>query len=158
MNTQYNTLKHTPGPWRWELNERQKDVRLVAQHSGQKYVMAFQRWGTQHAQPIFNTGFMVPASELSVIVPGREHHADWFKNIDHPDARLIAAAPELLDVAISAWQLLRPLIDCPASNLFLEQIRQAITKAVGDVDLYAFNEPLRSEYTAKEAANTNETA
>jgi hypothetical protein len=30
------------------------------------------------------------------VVEGREHHASWFKTIDHPDAWLIAAAPCLL--------------------------------------------------------------
>ena len=29
------------------------------------------------------------------IVPGREHHAKWFKTLNHPDANLIAAAPDL---------------------------------------------------------------
>lgn len=30
------------------------------------------------------------------VVPGREHHADWFQSVDHPDMHLIAAAPDLL--------------------------------------------------------------
>lgn len=30
--------------------------------------------------------------------PGREHHKSWLQNVVHPDARLIAAAPDLLEV------------------------------------------------------------
>jgi len=29
--------------------------------------------------------------------PGREHHKSWHQLVTHPDARLMAAAPELLD-------------------------------------------------------------
>jgi hypothetical protein len=41
---------------------------------------------------------MVRADELAVNIPGEDHHADWNQDIDHPDARLIAAAPDLLAV------------------------------------------------------------
>lgn len=41
-------------------------------------------------------GIMRRAVDLSVPQPGREHHADWWRIIEHPDASLIAAAPELL--------------------------------------------------------------
>lgn len=39
---------------------------------------------------------MKNAYDFANPVAGREHHAKWFQDIDHPDARLIAAAPDLL--------------------------------------------------------------
>lgn len=93
---------HTAGPWRWELSLALKQVRLCG--GVVKYdlkVMDFVRWGMSNAAPRFNLErrenlhLMTRADELSVIVPGREHHADWFRNIDHPDAALIADAPYL---------------------------------------------------------------
>lgn len=69
-----------------------------------------------------------------------------FPGSTEANARLISAAPDLLQVATRAWQLLRPLINNPASNLFMEELREAIKKAVGDADLYALTEPLRDEY------------
>lgn len=36
---------------------------------------------------------------FGVVQPGREHHREWHQIIDHPDARLIAAAPRLYDLA-----------------------------------------------------------
>jgi hypothetical protein len=45
----------------------------------------------------------VPRFDLTVMdfvrwgIPGRDHHADWFQTIDHPDAHLIAAAPTMLE-------------------------------------------------------------
>jgi len=34
--------------------------------------------------------------EFAVPVAGREHHSYWFQGLSHPDADLIAAAPDLL--------------------------------------------------------------
>jgi hypothetical protein len=95
-------VSHTPGPWRWELNIASKQVRLVG--GKVKYdlnVMDFVRYGMGNAAPRFNVErrenlhLMTRADELGSIVPGREHHAEWFQAIDHPDANLIAAAPKL---------------------------------------------------------------
>lgn len=89
--------KWTPGPWQWELSERGKQVRLCSRSN--MTVMDFVRWGMAGAMPRFLSPrhLMRKATEHGVIVPGREHHADWFKTIDHPDARLIAAAPSLAE-------------------------------------------------------------
>jgi hypothetical protein len=66
--------------------------------------MDFRRYGMRGAAPVFwdwdytrLVGSPHRADELAVSVPCREHHANWFADIDHADARLIAAAPELLD-------------------------------------------------------------
>jgi hypothetical protein len=70
------------------------------------YVMDFVRFGMQNAQPRFRTpgndGFQIMENirHWSVIYPKREHDASWFKTIDHPDANLIAAAPDLLQACI----------------------------------------------------------
>jgi hypothetical protein len=41
-------------------------------------------------------GVLCKASDFGTPIPGEEHH-DWDKLLDHPDARLIAAAPDLLE-------------------------------------------------------------
>ena len=92
--------KHTPGPWRWELNLASKQVRLCGgKVKFDLNVMDFVRYGMSNAAPRFNIErrenlhLMTRADELGCIVAGREHHAEWFQGIDHPDARLIEAAP-----------------------------------------------------------------
>jgi hypothetical protein len=99
-----NMSKFTAGKWRWELNLKSKRVSLCG---GKKpfdlIVMDFERWGMGSAIPRFRTGteeqnIMKKAFEFAAIVPGREHHKDWFQAIDHPDARLIAAAPEAYEL------------------------------------------------------------
>lgn len=99
---------HTPGPWRWEVNITSKRVQLCGgpPKSGfGKYdltVMSFARWGLQSAAPVFwdweydkCVGEPHRADTIAEPVEGREHHKDWFRSIPHPDAALIAAAPDL---------------------------------------------------------------
>ena len=101
---------HTPGPWRWEVNRACKRVQLCGGPPKRGFgrydltVMDFRRWGMNSAAPVFWywdydkwVGAPQRADDLAVAAEGREHHADWFALIDHPDARLIAAATELLE-------------------------------------------------------------
>lgn len=103
--------KHTPGPWGW-YGSANGDGRyyLATIHGGRRTVMSFRRSGTQSAQPEFQVDSrMVPASELvrfdvDPTVKGKTagkaspsvYRMD-FSEIDHPDARLIAAAPKMLE-------------------------------------------------------------
>lgn len=91
-------MTHTPGPWFWEIRERQSNVRLYTPKNGSCTVMDFTRLGMQKAQPRFSNrnglplgGIMIEATKLDL-----DHH---------PDACLITAAPDLLESCkeLLAW-------------------------------------------------------
>lgn len=97
--------EHTPGPWGWFGNEH--GFYLATPDRGRQYVMGFRRMGMRGAQPTFQKdGRMVLAQELvrfevdpSVIgmEAGKAAESVYrydIIDIDHPDAQLIAAAPE----------------------------------------------------------------
>lgn len=130
-----STSSHTPGPWRWELNLTSRVVQLCGGRPRfDKIVMDFKRWGMGSAAPRFQNPehphrLMTRADEFAVPVDGREHHYQWFQDIDQPDARLIAAAPDLY-AALAAiindpdsWLVLRPAD--------LERAEEALSKAEG---------------------------
>lgn len=142
--------QHTPGPWRWELNLKGKHVSL----NGGKprfdlTVLDCERWGMGSARLrlLERSGsgmmLMAPCEQFAAQVPGREHHADWFQTLNHPDANLIAAAPELLAAckALDDYQRLYEsnTYDRMPGNEFysgkameiVAAARAAITKAVG---------------------------
>jgi hypothetical protein len=85
-----------PGPWRWNLNLKAKQIRLESTGYGTdlEIVMDFVRWGMGGARPRFQNPerLMVHAEAWSKTVPRREHHADWFRSLSHPDAEFIAHA------------------------------------------------------------------
>ncbi len=120
---------HTQGPWRWELNEKSKWVELFGR--GGLIVMDFRRWGMNGASPRFRDGsdrdLLAPAQAFGSVVAGREHHAAWFKRLNHPDANLIAAAPDLLD---AAERLVEHFSDGLPDHL-VEEFNVAIAKARG---------------------------
>ena len=126
-------MKHTAGPWRWELDEKSKSIALVGGiRTYDLTIMDFERWGMHGAIPRLrdtnpeNDGFnlMDRCTKWSTKVPGREHHAAWFKAIDHPDMRLIEAAPDLLASLIE----LEPYMH---EGEKLQRARAAIRKAKG---------------------------
>lgn len=93
----------TPGPWRWEVNLGSRTIRLCG--GVPRYdltVMDFVRWGMGNAAPRFRRmsapcyNIMYRIEHFARVVLGREHHSDWFRRIDHADARLMEASPELL--------------------------------------------------------------
>lgn len=94
---------HTPGRWRWELNVKSKQIQLCGgKRPFDLTVMDFVRWGMSGAKPRVldprhpDHMLLEGVEQFAKVVEGREHHADWFQNVDTPDLNLIAAAPSLL--------------------------------------------------------------
>jgi hypothetical protein len=132
------STKHTPGPWRWEFNESYKGISLVGgRPTFDKTVMDFRRWGMGGAQPRFmgdDDGFRIlhklsDRKDWIKPFPGRAHHVDWCASVDHPDANLIAAAPDLLDALIG---FLHEFGDKSDNNANVRNARAAIAKATGE--------------------------
>lgn len=113
--------KHTPGPWSWFGNAGSNSIYLATTHSGRRYVMGFKRWGFSGAQPRFQPEGrgLVDASKLLTFEVGdrnvrglEQAKADGsvyrldISGIDCADARLIAAAPDLLEPAPCAADIL----------------------------------------------------
>lgn len=133
MNT-----KHTAGPWRWEVNRKSKDIKLVGgQPQFDKTVMDFERWGMGGASPRFALQFgdahimtrLCDKPEWIQPFSGRSHHADWCAGAIHPDARLIEAAPELLE---ELEKLTRAIAMFIGDGPELRSARAAIAKAKGE--------------------------
>lgn len=130
-------MSHTPGPWFWSVNSKHKSIELTRGQYGD-VVMGFRRWGMGNATPMFrDMGILKRAVDFSVVVPSREHHEDWWRTLGHPDARMIAAAPELLE----ALERILPVLEFKVVHLktfasqedrdMLEVCRAAIAKAKG---------------------------
>jgi hypothetical protein len=128
--------KHTPGPWRWVLNEKSRDVHLEGGDPAfDLIVVDFVRYGMGNAAPRFREdvdrmNIMHRCEKFGAIVPKREHHADWFKDINHPDARLIAAAPDLLEALQALYDFADDnIISALREDAVFSKARAAIAKA-----------------------------
>mgnify|MGYP001596132848 CR=1 FL=1 len=102
-------VQATARPWNWNVSLQSKQVRLEGSPKrGVETVLDFVRWGMDGAQPRFRSAdcLMVKTETLAVPVEHREHHAAWFRDIDHPDARFIVSSANshdaLLAVAMAA--------------------------------------------------------
>jgi hypothetical protein len=135
--------KHTPGPWGWFGNPH-RGLCIAAKHSGRRYVMQFARWGMQAAQPRFQVNDrMVDGAELLKFevgdrdvtgVTAAKANSSVYRldviDIDHPDARLMIASPDLLEAAksIERWSFDSAT---PIPDEVYRPLRAAIAKAEG---------------------------
>jgi len=139
-----SAAQHTPGPWRWEFNQKHKTLQLVGGRPTQYDLTIIQptRWGMGSATLFIRDtapdGFNLlhklhERPDWIAPFPGRAHHANWCADVTHPDMRLIATAPELLEalqVVVKDWtaQFERRGHLAPA---WCKQARAAIAKATG---------------------------
>lgn len=111
--------KHTPGPWAWR--KFGWVYCLVADHGGRKVVLDAECLG-QNETPALMTRDFEDESILKQLTP------------DHPNARLIAAAPEMYE---AAQELLKNYLKCSQNphndpvvpHRYLDALRNAILKA-----------------------------
>jgi hypothetical protein len=130
--------KHTPGPWEWFERQPGRPY-LATPDRGQLYVLGFERKGMQGAGPVFShwPGIEDGAARErkgGIMEPGVRLRGGHM----HPDARLIAAAPDML----AALQALRdrllkcsahPIETCEAFDSFYQaMVDEAIAKATGE--------------------------
>ena len=130
-------IKHTPGPWRWEVNLKSRQIQLCGgKPRFDLTVMDFVRWGMWSAQPrllrpMANSTMMLleHATRYAVVVEGREHHSDWFQGIDHPDAKIIEAAPDLYQALAELRINANRLCDRNLGGTYEEDCRRSLAKA-----------------------------
>lgn len=125
---------YTPGPWRWELNEKHKTLHLVGgKPQYDLTIIEPTRWGMDSATLLIRDTTYDGMNILHKlherrdwVAPfyGRRHHADWCADVVHPDMRLIAAAPELLEA-------LQELVAEFGACGMTEKARVVIAKATG---------------------------
>lgn len=98
-----------PGPWHWAGNTDSRNIYLASwrRGAGRCTVMDFARWGMQSARPRFidselfmNNADEYPVWEVSPESRRRDDPAVYradIIDIRHPDAQLIAHAPQDID-------------------------------------------------------------
>ncbi|HDS1221719.1 TPA: hypothetical protein QEF96_000382 [Stenotrophomonas maltophilia] len=118
--------KHTPGPWHW-FEREDGHVYLATPDRGRLYVMDFARKGMRGATPRFA---LWPGEDRGRL-GGIMHDFLEAGGTLHPDARLIAAAPELLEAAQAAWNCIAELPSTQARVEVAELLLAAIAKATG---------------------------
>lgn len=138
----------TKGPWGWFGTAGGcPEIYLATKHSGRRYVMGFNRWGLNGAQPSFqpNGCGMVKAKDLLQFEVGDQSivgldaaqkdtsvYRFQIRGIAAPDAHLIAAAPELYEALYEAlskggWGL-NDILDGET----VAKMRAALAKARGE--------------------------
>lgn len=119
----------TPGPWYWHEDSNGR-LSLRTPDRGQLIVMDFARQGMQAAEPRFAHWDGItegePRGRRGGILKGEpEGHAGV-----HPDARLIASAPDLLAAANAVLAHFMPTFpDSRAVDDCLVQLAAAVAKA-----------------------------
>lgn len=131
--------KHTPGPWRWEINQESKYLRLVGgKPQFDRTILRPVRWGmgsaTLFVRDTAHDGMNImhklhERADWVVPFPGRAHHASWCSGVKHPDLQLIEAAPDLLEVLM--WFM--PFIESEQGDdrqaPWVKKARAALAKA-----------------------------
>lgn len=138
--------KHTPGPWRWQLNETHRSVSLVGGRPQYDLTIVEPiRWGmsgaTLHIRDTAVDGMNLMHKlheRRDWIAPfaGRAHHAKWCADIVHPDMRLMAAAPDLLEALQEVTLILDMVLGVsggypPDADGPAMKARAALAKATG---------------------------
>lgn len=127
----------TPGPWAW-LGNAPHNIYLATTHSGRRYVMGFDQWGMRGAQPNFNVeGRLIPAEDLLKFKVGEKSATGYkaakadnsvyryqIEDIDHPDARLLAKAPEVA----------KALLELTSIAISIGSFKNGVTDATGAID------------------------
>lgn len=133
------TPKHTPGPWRWELNETSKDLLLVGgKPQFDLTIIKPTRWGMGSATLLVRDTAHDGMNILHKLherrdwvqpFPGRDHHSKWCTGVKHPDLQLIEAAPVMLDALRKAVVALAgACVHCP--ELGADETYQAVSDAI----------------------------
>lgn len=133
------TPTFTPGPWRWELNLKSRQAQLCGGvPEFDLTVMDFVRWGMGNKPGKLRAMLLDRCETMGEVVPGREHHSNWFQTINHPDARLIAASPDLHAACAGALVVIDtiPLPDGLSDGLIaaIARRRQALIGALAKVE------------------------
>lgn len=133
--------KFTPGPWAWFGSPR-TNFYLATNHSGRRYVMAFDRMGLNSAQPVFQPvggKGMVKAKDLCIFEVCRDATSASDPRVYRKDivgfrcadAFLIAAAPTLFDALEELVSALERG-DVHDGHSAIGQSRAALAKARGE--------------------------
>ena len=112
QNDSTNEAKHTPGPWSFEFSD----------YGGYDCMWSVHRVTAASGEEVAQ----IHTLQRSAKATHEEPHAECPTQL--ANARLIAAAPELLESLIDALGWLESAIDCEAD---LSGIEDAITKATG---------------------------
>jgi hypothetical protein len=121
--------KHTPGPWQWHLvSGKTREYQLIHAKAGWLIVMDFARRGMHGGQPRFATWEGEERGRMGGLMQKAQ---DLVPLAMHPDARLIAAAPDLLTVCkeLAASAAYWSEYDVPLG--IVDRLKAAIAKAEG---------------------------
>ncbi len=119
-------LNHTPGPWKWEfLTESIEGFLLVSE------IEADFSDGLIVLQPMECDNSLIGTLWFRNLEKNEMQPISKFPNKSHPDARLIAAAPELLEGCIASLKtikMLNAMIDLDAEDeITPEKIKELCT-------------------------------
>ena len=117
--------QHTVGPWDWYMSDR-GEAMLATPDRGRLYVMQPVRCGMQGGTVRFSEWGEGPRGRRGGVMRDAKEH---LRNgvLMHPDALLIAAAPDLL----AALQRALNVLDATGAQDDANAARAAIAKAVG---------------------------